>query len=182
MRWDWCRAARSGNPFTMRFGDAVWSRPGRPPKGGGPAGWPRHPHQSIPLLPSGPGGVFNLASRGADRATIGLMRVAPHLGTGGERGIRTPEARFRRLHTFQACSFNRSDTSPGPEGAKAAFRGANSSWRGALMRVLSASSAVREWRFRWPFIIRPVATGRKILSLDRSTRRGTMSIQMKTAA
>ena len=31
---------------------------------------------------------------------------------GGERGIRTPEARFRRLHTFQACSFNRSDTSP----------------------------------------------------------------------
>ncbi len=32
--------------------------------------------------------------------------------TGGERGIRTPEARFRRLHTFQACSFNHSDTSP----------------------------------------------------------------------
>ena len=31
---------------------------------------------------------------------------------GGERGIRTPEARFRRLHTFQACSFNHSDTSP----------------------------------------------------------------------
>lgn len=33
---------------------------------------------------------------------------------GGERGIRTPEARFRRLHTFQACSFNHSDTSPEP--------------------------------------------------------------------
>ncbi|CEE31547.1 conserved hypothetical protein [Xanthomonas citri pv. citri] len=32
--------------------------------------------------------------------------------SGGERGIRTPEARFRRLHTFQACSFNHSDTSP----------------------------------------------------------------------
>src|SRR3546814_9855919 len=37
---------------------------------------------------------------------------------GGERGIRTPEARFRRLHTFQACSFNHSDTSPlEPEGS-----------------------------------------------------------------
>ena len=33
---------------------------------------------------------------------------------GGESGIRTREARFRRLHTFQACSFNRSDTSPEP--------------------------------------------------------------------
>ena len=85
-------------------------------KGGGPADDPRHPHRTIPLLPSGPGGVFNLASRGADGATIGLMRVAPHHETGGERGIRTPEARFRRLHTFQACSFNRSDTSPGPVG------------------------------------------------------------------
>jgi len=28
--------------------------------GDGPAGWPRHPHRSIPLLPSGPGGVFDL--------------------------------------------------------------------------------------------------------------------------
>src|SRR5690606_7669922 len=34
------------------------------------------------------------------------------LGFGGERGIRTPEAVFSRLHTFQACSFNHSDTSP----------------------------------------------------------------------
>jgi hypothetical protein len=33
-------------------------------------------------------------------------------GSGGERGIRTPEAGFSRLHTFQACSFNHSDTSP----------------------------------------------------------------------
>src|SRR5687768_4088665 len=42
------------------------------------------------------------------------MRVATHRNykSGGERGIRTPEARFRRLHTFQACSFNHSDTSP----------------------------------------------------------------------
>lgn len=39
------------------------------------------------------------------------IRGLVHL-SGGERGIRTPEARFRRLHTFQACSFNHSDTSP----------------------------------------------------------------------
>src|SRR5690606_31022490 len=64
----------------------------------------------IPLLPSGPGGIFDLASRGADEATMGLRSNAH--GSGGERGIRTPEARFRRLHTFQACSFNHSDTSP----------------------------------------------------------------------
>ena len=32
--------------------------------------------------------------------------------TGGEGGIRTREAGISRLHTFQACSFNRSDTSP----------------------------------------------------------------------
>ena len=31
---------------------------------------------------------------------------------GGEGGIRTREAGISRLHTFQACSFNRSDTSP----------------------------------------------------------------------
>jgi len=29
-------------------------------KGGGPAGWPRRPRRSIPLLPSGPGGIFDL--------------------------------------------------------------------------------------------------------------------------
>jgi hypothetical protein len=34
--------------------------------------------------------------------------------TGGEGGIRTREAGFSRLHTFQACSFNHSDTSPEP--------------------------------------------------------------------
>lgn len=91
--------------------------------GGVPAGWPRRPHQSIPLLPSGPGGIFDLASRGTDGATIRRGPLAwpcdlrhgclcANHETGGERGIRTPEARFRRLHTFQACSFNHSDTSP----------------------------------------------------------------------
>ncbi len=42
--------------------------------------------------------------------------------SGGERGLRTPEARFRRLHTFQACSFNHSDTSPEPRILAAARR------------------------------------------------------------
>ena len=37
--------------------------------------------------------------------------------TGGEGGIRTREAGISRLHTFQACSFNRSDTSPHLENA-----------------------------------------------------------------
>jgi len=32
----------------------------QPETGDGPAGWPRRPHQSIPLLPSGPGGIFDL--------------------------------------------------------------------------------------------------------------------------
>ena len=31
--------------------------------------------------------------------------------SGGERGIRTLDT-VSRIHTFQACSFNRSDTSP----------------------------------------------------------------------
>src|SRR5690606_26184562 len=44
--------------------------------------------------------------------------------SGGERGIRTPEARFRRLHTFQACSFNHSDTSPDPCRRRTAAAGA----------------------------------------------------------
>ena len=87
------------------------------------------------MLPSGPGGIFDLASRGTDGATI--RRGPPawpwmsatctsaqrrHHETGGERGIRTPEARFRRLHTFQACSFNHSDTSPCLSGGLAVDR------------------------------------------------------------
>ena len=42
----------------------------REAEGGSPANWPRRTNQSIPLLPSGPGGVFNLSSRGASGATI----------------------------------------------------------------------------------------------------------------
>ena len=39
------------------------------------AGWPRRPNQSIPLLPSGPGGVFNLSSRGADKGHHRIVRI-----------------------------------------------------------------------------------------------------------
>ena len=43
------------------------------------------------------------ASRRADRSDA---------ETGGERGIRTLDTGFSRIHTFQACSFNHSDISP----------------------------------------------------------------------
>src|SRR5690606_24130266 len=52
-------------PDTRTVRAQAWSG-----KGDDPAGWPRRPRRSIPLLPSGPGGVFVLASRGADGATI----------------------------------------------------------------------------------------------------------------
>ncbi len=35
------------------------------------------------------------------------------LNSGGERGIRTLDTGISRIHTFQACSFNHSDISPG---------------------------------------------------------------------
>ena len=35
-----------------------------------------------------------------------------HIELGGEGGIRTLDTAFDRIHTFQACSFDRSDTSP----------------------------------------------------------------------
>src|SRR5690348_17147919 len=50
--------------------------------------------------------------------------------TGGEEGIRTLEAGFSRLHTFQACSFDRSDTSPDRVVA-----------RGGLRRITGAGNA-----------------------------------------
>src|SRR5690625_916762 len=43
---------------------------------------------------------------GTSRATIDLF------GCGGEGGIRTLDTGISRIHTFQACSLNRSDTSP----------------------------------------------------------------------
>ena len=45
----------------------------------------------------------------ADSKTLG---VKSEVMRGGERGIRTLETGFSRLHTFQACSFDRSDISP----------------------------------------------------------------------
>src|SRR4030095_9297225 len=72
----------------------------------------------------------------------GLLRRNSH-EDGGERGIRTPEARFRRLHTFQACSFNHSDTSPLPEnGFPATLRAANSS-RGGNLGQPDAARGIR---------------------------------------
>ena len=62
--------------------------------------------RSLPAL----AGFCDLAVRGAEGARHGNCVVCAL--NRRKRGIRTPEARFRRLHTFQACSFNRSDTSP----------------------------------------------------------------------
>ena len=43
------------------------SRMGRPEKVAAPPATPRHPNHSLPLLPSGPGGVYELSSRGDRR-------------------------------------------------------------------------------------------------------------------
>ncbi len=77
-----------------------------------------------PLLPSGPGGVDGLTTRrdrqgppqkGSLRQNLQLVtlwRLPPVAESGGARGIRTLETGLSRLHTFQACSFNRSDIAP----------------------------------------------------------------------
>ena len=87
---DGCRAATAPHPRSGRSASQRGMTPRKcflPSRNGGdPAGLPRHPHQSIPLLPSGPGGVFDLASRGADGATIDVRQLAT-LQTGGERGF-----------------------------------------------------------------------------------------------
>ena len=59
------------------------------------------------LIVAAPHERVRLRSR---RARVRLRREVQRIG--GESGIRTREAGFSRLHTFQACSFNRSDTSP----------------------------------------------------------------------
>ena len=92
-----------------------------PKKAAAPPATPRHPNHSLPLLPSGPGGVCELSSRGDRRGHHRrcLFLTAPnlvdrriyHSKIGGESGIRTRDT-FDRIHTFQACSFNHSDTSP----------------------------------------------------------------------
>ena len=65
----------------------------------------RHPNHSLPLLPSGPGGICKLSSRENRRG---------HHRTRWWRRERdsNPRSGLTRLHTFQACSFNHSDTSP----------------------------------------------------------------------
>src|SRR5699024_7644544 len=63
---------------------------------------PRRPSPPLPLLPSGPGGVCGISSRGHRRGSP-LM---------AEREGFEPSVRGYRTHAFQACSFDRSDTSP----------------------------------------------------------------------
>ncbi len=81
----------------------------------------RHPNHSLPLLPSGPGGVCKLSSREDRRSrhktTLERRRTAQATAeSGGERGIRTLDTGISRIHTFQACSFNHSDISPARSG------------------------------------------------------------------
>ena len=91
-----------------------------PEKAVAPPATPRHPSHSLPLLPSGPGGVCELSSRGDrrghHRVGIEALKLAIQwpvsIKTGGERGIRTLDTGISRIHTFQACSFNHSDISP----------------------------------------------------------------------
>jgi hypothetical protein len=77
----------------------------------------RHPNHSLPLLPSGPGGVCKLSSREDRRSRhktlpVAMARRKGMRKSGGERGIRTLDTGISRIHTFQACSFNHSDISP----------------------------------------------------------------------
>ena len=69
---------------------------------------PRHPHPLLPLLPSGPDGVHNFASRG-DRYRPPLYRYKLYIFTlretsrslfdfGGERGIRTLDTLLTYTH------------------------------------------------------------------------------------
>ena len=73
-------------------------------KGDGPANDPRHPRHLIPLLPSGPGGVFKLVSRGADGATIDCCEeaVKPVAEQGVKVSMIRPRAQFRTVCARQA--------------------------------------------------------------------------------
>ena len=73
----------------------------------------RHPHHLLPLLPSGPGGVCRLASR-RDRRSHHEACPRHRRGRSNWRRGRdsNPRSGLTRLRTFQARSFNHSDTSP----------------------------------------------------------------------
>ena len=122
-----------------------------------PPATPRHPNHSLPLLPSGPGGVCELSSRGDRRGhhgrqaiMLGLLlrrpaRPSHDSNSGGESGIRTRD-RFYPIHTFQACSFNHSDTSPynffaprSPSGIVRLILSLTPHWRSELLWRLSLS-------------------------------------------
>ena len=57
-------------------------------------------------------GFANYRRERTNGAAIRRRETTTSVNTGGESGIRTREAGISRLHTFQACSFNHSDTSP----------------------------------------------------------------------
>ena len=91
-----------------------------PEKAAAPPATPRHPNHSLPLLPSGPGGVCELSSRGDRRGhhRRGLLQpgapagAVAHFFQLAERAGFEPAIRGYRIHAFQACSLDRSDTSP----------------------------------------------------------------------
>ena len=119
MCWAGPLARQDAAPTDGRQG---WKAAGNSRKGGGPADDPRRPHHSIPLLPSGPGGIFKLASRGANGATIetrersraghcsglvGLGKCAP-ISVGRTAWLQRPVVRFSIKRRISPLSFTRS--------------------------------------------------------------------------
>ena len=95
---------------------AVHEKRGRRPRQPHPGTRITHYRCFLPDL----AGFASYRRGGTDGATIDCAvktsreghDVLDYRKTGGESGIRTREAVLSRLHTFQACSFNHSDTSP----------------------------------------------------------------------
>src|SRR5690606_9445620 len=66
---------------------------------------------------SNPGKILRFLPGFGLSLSLRQIRRRPPIGaaffvSGGERGIRTLDTGLSRIHTFQACSFNHSDTSP----------------------------------------------------------------------
>jgi hypothetical protein len=98
---------------------------------------------------------FRIKRRGWSRLSEKIVQFQGNnlLQSGGERGIRTPET-VARLHTFQACAFSHSATSP-------------QEWRTIAMRGPPASGCcgtvggAQRVRFRWLTICPEIRTLRK---------------------
>src|SRR6185437_10454007 len=109
---------------------------------------------------------FSIYRRGGtDGATI---------ETGGEEGIRTLEAGFSRLHTFQACSFDRSDTSPNRAVARGGLRritgmgNAHKAKRGGVARMQPLCGGIRGQAFGFPGLTRDIPVAHPAGRLRRS--------------